>query len=147
MVLGAKDRLFVSRPALADTALASLSSLGWGEGRFQAELRDEIVYQFQRKGVPTVDDSTAAVAWLAVRLDSYENGPEGVGYLGSGWLRKTHGERKLPIEKKKAKDPERKDPTVDNIRAIAEAVVSQARKPKAALRKESAVPVQMWMLF
>jgi hypothetical protein len=147
VAVGAKDRIFVSEPDLADTVEASLSALGWEGGRFKAELRKEIVYQYQRKGAIAVEDSIAAAAWLSVRLDTYGTGPDGFGYLGGGCLRKSLDERDFTFGKSKARVPERQDPTVDNIRVIAESVVNQTWKSRTAARKEREVPTQMRMMF
>jgi hypothetical protein len=70
VTVGIKDRIYMSQPSLSDPDMANLSALGWGDGRFQAELRKELAYQFQRKGIPTVEDSVTAVAWLSVSLGS-----------------------------------------------------------------------------
>jgi hypothetical protein len=146
-----KEPLFVRLPEIPDSILAGLAALGWGDGKFQGELRQEILFQFNRKGVPTVEDSSAAVAFLAVRIDSYGPGSGGgaAGYRGVARLRKAESERVFSFSKGKsrAEPPARRDPTVDNIRAIAESVVSGAWKPPSPDKPKAEPPVQLWMVF
>lgn len=148
VAVGAKDPLYVGLPEISDTVLADLAARGWGDGRFQSELRQEILFQFNRKGVPTVEDSAAAAATLAVRIDAYGSGEGASGFRGGARLRKAETRREYAFRKTKSKAaaPSRQDPTVDNIRAIAESVVSGAWKSPRRKASEG-TPMQMWMLF
>lgn len=148
LTVGSQDILFVSLPELSDTAQGSLAALGWGEGRFQSELRKEIAFQFQQKGVPLTEDSASAKAWLAVRLKDYQVGDHASGYRGDAGLKTAKGERQIPIRKPNTagKGPERPDPTMDHIRDIAASVASQARKSATANMGAGTEP-QMWIIF
>lgn len=147
VAVGSRDVLFLSEPALSDTALAVLSALGWGDGRFQAELRKEMAHQFERKKVRLTEDSAAAGAWLTVRLDAYETGDD-PRYKGGAGLRTARGERLIAIRKARSMfgGSDRSDLTVDHIREIARDVATAARKSPAAAAQSEAPP-QMWMLF
>jgi hypothetical protein len=150
----AKNALYVSAPAVPDSVDSLLSRLGWGAGRFSSELRKEVVFQLNRKGVPTVEDSAAAKSFLAIGIGEYaEGGGSPSRYVGSARLRTPSGERLLTFAKAavRAEAPERPDPTVDNIRLIAEAVVSDAakspQKPAARKSKKTEYNPQLIMLF
>lgn len=147
VAVGTRDVLFVALPVLSDTASASLAALGWGEGRFQAELRKEIAYQFERKKVKLTEDSAAAVAWLAVRLDAYEAGQD-PRYQGGAGLKTARGERQIAIRKPRPMfgGSDRADLTVDHIREIARNLATEARKSPAATA-QAEPPPQMWLLF
>lgn len=146
VAVGSRDVLFVALPVLSDTASAALAALGWGDGRFQAELRKEIAYQFERKKIRLTEDSAAAKAWLAVRLDAYEGGREAL-YKGGAGLKTERGERQIAIRKPRSVfgGSDRADLTVDHIREIARNVAADARKAPATAQADA--PPQMWILF
>ncbi len=147
VAVGSRDVLFVALPVLSDTATAALAAVGWGDGRFQAELRKEIAYQFERKKIKLTEDSAAAMAWLAVRLDAYETG-EDARYKGGAGLKTSRGERQIAIRKPRSMfgGSGNADLTVDHIREIARNLAAEARKaPAATAQAES--PPQMWLLF
>jgi hypothetical protein len=147
VAVGSRDVLFVALPVLSDTASASLAALGWGDGRFQAELRKELAYQFERKKIKLTEDSAAAGAWLAVRLETYEAGQD-PRYRGGAGLKTARGERQIAIRKPRPMfgGSERADLTVDHIREIARSLAAEARKSPAATAQTEAPP-QMWLLF
>lgn len=147
VAVGSRDVLYVALPVLSDTASAALAAAGWGDGRFQAELRKEIAYQFERKKIKLTEDSAAAMAWLAVRLDAYEAGQD-ARYQGGAGLKTSRGERQIAIRKSRSMfgGSGSADLTVDHIREIARNLAADARKsPAATAQAES--PPQMWLLF
>jgi hypothetical protein len=147
VAVGSREELFVGLPVVSDSALSVLEALGWGDGRFQGELRKEIIFQFERKKVPIAKDSAGAEAWLDVRLVAYDSGADS-RYLGDALLRTVKGERRIGFGKSGTSDgsAQRSDPTVDHILHIAETLAAEARKrPAAGPTPEPRV--QMWIMF
>ena len=133
-----KTKLFVSLLALPDTVDSALTHLGWGAGRFAQELRKEISYQLNRKGVATVEDSAVAQGFLTLSISEYaEGGGSPSRFSCEAQLRTAAGERRFTCAKssKRAESLERSDPTVDNIRLIAQSVVTEACKTTEKKRK------------
>ncbi len=127
----ASEPLFVGLPAIPDSVDSLLGRTGWGSGRFAAELRKEIVFQFQNKGIPIVQDTAQAKSTLLLSMDKYQDGAGlASNYSGNAMLKTPLGERQILFGKtsKRAQSIERADPTVDNIRSIAEGLVNEARK-------------------
>jgi hypothetical protein len=125
------EALYVAPPIMADTVDTLLARIGWGEGRMSQELRKELIYQFNRRGVATVEDSAAAKASLAIVLSEYVQGGGTASHYAVDALLKTgNGERRIALRKvpKGAAAPEREDPTLDNIRLIASSMVEESRK-------------------
>jgi hypothetical protein len=125
----AKDSLYVALPAVPPSVDSLLAPLGWAPGRFAAELRKEVRYQLNRKGLSTPEDSAGQAGRLEIRLDRYH----AADYAGAARLTTAKGERDIPIRSRKKRE-ERDDPTVDNIRSIAgdlaEAVGADPRRGK-----------------
>jgi hypothetical protein len=149
-----KDVLFLPIPETADSVDAALTPLGWGGGRFAAELRKEIAYQFNRKGVAVVEDGSQAAASLTVRVEAFLQGRKTVArFEGFAILKTPQGERRIAFGKAKtggAEAPDRDDPTVDRIRSIAETVVASARENPEIKKKQNSnyeYQPQMWILF
>lgn len=150
--IGPKDVVFVAAPFVSDSVETLLGRIGWGEGRFSRELQKEILFQLNRNGVPTVDDSAQAESDLRVSVNGYVQGDGSSSrFEGSARLRTQSGERVIEFKKSPARGeaPERLDPTVDNLRMIASTIVNEARKdPKAnkAAAKPEYVP-NMLIIF
>jgi hypothetical protein len=150
--VGPKDVLFVAPPFVSDSVDTLLGRIGWGEGRFSRELQKEILFQLNRNGVPTVEDSAQAKSALRVFVNGYVQGDGSSSrFEGSARLKTQAGERVIEFKKTPARGeaPERMDPTVDNLRMIASTIVDDARKdPKAkkAAAKPEYVP-NMIILF
>jgi hypothetical protein len=126
-----KEPLYVPLPKVAVPAESLLARAGWGDGRLPQELRKELLYQFKRKGVPTVEDSAQAASTLDVFLSEYGPGDgEATRYAVSATLKTPGGERRLEYRNKpgRADAPEREDPTLDNIRKMAKELVERSRK-------------------
>jgi hypothetical protein len=126
-----KEALYVPLPKVSNPAESLLVRAGWGEGRLPQELRKEILYQFRRKGVPTVEDSARAASTLDVFLSEYEPGDgEASRYAVSATLKTPGGERRLEYRNKpgRADAPEREDPTLDDIRKMAKELVERSRR-------------------
>jgi hypothetical protein len=144
VILDSRQALYVPDPVVADSADSALARMGWGGGRFARELKKEILFQFNRKGVPTVEDSVQAKARLEVSLARYSQESAGAsGFDGSARLATPEGERSIGFKKEAggAEAPERDDPTVDNIRKIASTLVDGARRdPKAEKEKSKNGP-------
>jgi hypothetical protein len=131
ILVGPKDVLFVAVPTISDSVDTLLSRIGWGEGRFPRELHKEILFQLNRKGVATVEDSAQAKSALLVSVTGYVQGAGSSSrFDGSARLRPEAGERVIGFKKKpdRGEAPERQDPTVDNLRMIASTLVEEARK-------------------
>lgn len=152
ITVGPKDVLFVGAPSVSDSADSLLGRMGWGEGRFSRELRKEILFQFNRNGVPTVEDSAQAKSVLGVSITRYDQGSGSSSvYDVNATLRTEAGERMIEFKKSPARGeaPERLDPTVDNLRTIALTLVKMATKDpnaKKADAKTEYVP-QMMIIF
>lgn len=145
-----REPLFVALPAVPDSVDSLLSRLGWVPGRFAQELRKELVFQFQKKGIATVEDS-AAKSTLALILKEYvEGGGLSSRFAGTAHLKTSQGTRLFTIGKsdQRAQSIERADPTVDNIRLIAESVVKETYR-KSGIKKgpKSEFNPPMLMLF
>ena len=154
VIVSSKEALFLPMPELADSVEAALTPMGWGGGRFAAELRKEIAYQFNRKGVAVVEDSAQGAASLAVNVEAFLQGRKSAPrFEGYALLKTPQGERRIAFGKAKsggAEAPDRDDPTVDRIRSIAETVVASSREtPEAVKRKNKNYEYQpqMWILF
>lgn len=150
VAIGSKDVLFVGVSAVSDTVDSLLGRIGWGEGRFSRELHKEIVFQFNRKGVATIEDSAQAKSALVVSVTGYVQGSGSSQFEGVARLRTVAGERVIDFKKAPARGeaPERQDPTVDNLRMIASALVKEARENPDAKKKDSKaeyVPQMMWI--
>lgn len=151
VTVGSKIALYVAAPSVPDSVDSLLARIGWGGGRFPEELRKEIVFQFNRKGVAVVEDSLQADASLMPSVTGYVQDQASSHFEGSALLKTPAGERRIGFKKPKAggRAPERDDPTVDNLRMIAAALVEEARKdPSAKKAKEEFEYVpQMMILF
>src|SRR5438128_1687314 len=77
VALSPKDVLYLPLPAVADSVDSALGRLGWGGGRFAEELRKEVAYQFNRKGVAVTADSAGANSYLTLRVETYAQGRHG----------------------------------------------------------------------
>lgn len=138
--VGPKDVLFVAQPIVTDSVDSLLGRLGWGDGRFSRELHKEILFQLNRKGVATVEDSSQGKSSMTVSVTGYDQGSGSASrFDGSARLRTEAGERVIDFSKSPARGeaPERQDPTVDNLRMIASTLVNAAyaepvgkKKPK-----------------
>lgn len=151
ITVGSKNALYVSVPAVPDSVDSLLAGLGWGGGRFSSELRKEIIFQFNRKGVAAVEDSLKADASLIPSVTGYVQGGPSSYFEGNALLKTASGERRIEFKKPKSRGqaPERDDPTVDNLRMIAGALVEESRKdPKSKKAKEEIEHVpRMFILF
>jgi cell division septation protein DedD len=141
----AKESLYVPRPAVPAAVDSVLAPLGWEPGKFAAELRKEIRYQLNRKGVATPDDSAGAAARLDVSVDRYE----GKDYPGQARLTTPAGKREIGLRKppKRKASEERDDPTVDNIRIIAAKLAEDVRSDPRHVKKQPEAFSGMIMLF
>ena len=152
VTIGPKDVLFVPVPLVADSVDTLLGRIGWGEGRFSRELQKEILFQLNRKGVATVEDSAQAKSALLISVTGYDQGSGSSSrFEGSARLKTEAGERVIDFKKSPARGeaPERQDPTVDNLRIIAATLVKEAgQDPRAKKRdpKPEYVP-QMMIIF
>ncbi len=134
-----KEVLFVADPVIADSVDTLLSGLGWGGGRFSRELKKEMIYQFNRKGVAVAEDSSKAKAGLAVSCAQYSRDGSSTHFRFGAILTTPAGERYITVEKvpQRAEAPERDDPTVDNIRMIATSLVEQSGKDPSEAKKKA----------
>lgn len=152
IAVGPKDVLFVAAPFVSDSVDTLLGRIGWGEGRFSRELHKEILFQLNRNGVATVEDSAQAKSALMISVTGYDQASGSSSrFEGSARLRTEAGERLIGFKKSPARgeSPERQDPTVDNLRIIAATLVKEARMDPNAEKKETKpeyVP-QMMILF
>lgn len=138
IAVGPKDVLFVALPSVSDSVDTLLGRIGWGDGRFPRELQKEILFQLNRNGVATVEDSAQAKSALMVSVTGYDQGSESSSrFEGSARLRTEAGERVIDFKKSPARgeSPERLDPTVDNLRMIASTLVKEARNDPKAKKK------------
>jgi hypothetical protein len=148
--VSAREPLFVALPVVPDSVDTLLSQIGWVPGRFAQELRKELIFQFHKKGMGTIEDS-AAKSTLALTLSEYvEGGGLPSRFVGTVLLKTSQGSRLFKIGKaeQRAASIERPDPTVDNIRLIAEMVVKEAcRAPRNKKAPNSDFNPPMLMLF
>jgi|GEM_PF-2933990 len=149
--VGSKNALYVSAPSIPDSVDSLLARIGWGGGRFPAELRKEIIFQFNRKGVAVVEDSLKSDAGLRPVITGYVQETSSSHFEGSALLKTPAGERRIDFKKSKPRGqaPERDDPTVDNLRMIAASLVDEARKDpsKKKAKEEIEYVPQMFILF
>ncbi len=122
-------------PAAVDSLLAPL---GWTQGRFATELAKEIRFQLNHKGVATPQDSTGVTSRLEIQVDHYDP----ADYAIKGHLTTPAGARDIVFEKKSGA-AEREDPTIDNIRLMAENMVEKARTDPSHRRTNTQAPVLM----
>ncbi|MEO6095533.1 MAG: hypothetical protein ABIW76_07605 [Fibrobacteria bacterium] len=152
IAVGSKDVVFVPVPLVSDSLDTLLGRIGWGEGRFPRELQKEILFQLNRKGVATVEDSAQANSALLVSISVYEQGSGASSrFEGFARLRTGVGERVIDFKKSPARGeaPERQDPIIDNLRMIASSLVDEARKDPNSKKtdpKSDYVP-QMMIIF
>lgn len=150
--VGPKDVLFVAVPFVPDSVDTLLGRIGWGNGRFSRELQKEILFQLNRAGLATVEDSAQANSALRVSVTGYDQGSGATSrFEGNARLRTGAGERVILFKKSPARGeaPERPDPTVDNLRMIASTLVNEARRDPEA-KKPAAKPEyvpQMMIIF
>jgi len=169
-----KEALYVALPVVPGSVDSLLARMGWSGGRFAQELRKEIIFQLNRKGLAilqepaTLSDSAAlrstaagsagtasalsdTASSLTVNLKEYVEGSGAPSHFqGDALLKTSAGERRFDFSKspKRAEAPERSDPTVDNIRLIAESVVSEACKvPVTKKRSEPEITPPLMMIF
>jgi hypothetical protein len=151
IAVGSKNSLYVAAPAVPDSVDSLLASVGWGGGRFSAELRKEIIFQFNRKGVAAVEDSLKADASLTSSVTGYVQDGASSHFEGGALLKTPAGERRIGFQKPRSRGqaPERDDPTVDNLRMIAAALVKESTKDPAAKKAKEKVEYvpQMMILF
>jgi hypothetical protein len=122
-------------PAAVDSLLAPL---GWTQGRFATELAKEIRFQLNRKGVATPQDSTGVKSRLEIQVDHYDPSD----YAIKGHLTTPAGARDIEF-KKQSGAAEREDPTIDNIRLMAENLSEKARTDPSHRRTNTQAPVLM----
>jgi len=122
-------------PASVDSLLAPL---GWTQGRFATELAKEIRFQLNHKGVATPQDSSGVTSRLEIQVDHYDP----TDYAIKGHLTTPAGARDIKFEKKSGA-AEREDPTIDNIRLMAEKLAEQARTDPSHRRTNTQAPVLM----
>lgn len=130
-----KEALYIAPPQVADSVDSALSRIGWGGGRMSRELRKELAYQFNRKGVATVEEGAPAPDTLTVELSDYAQGNGTASrFAVDATLRTPAGKRRIAFrqEPKGAGAPERDDPALDNIRKIAATLLKESRKDTAA---------------
>jgi hypothetical protein len=121
-IVEARKSLYVAPlvvPAGVDSLLAPL---GWTPGRFATELAKEIRFQLNRKGVATPQDSTGVPDRLEIQVDHYDPSD----YAIKGHLTTPAGARDVEFAKKSGA-AEREDPTIDNIRLMAEKLAEKVR--------------------
>jgi hypothetical protein len=140
-----KDNLYVPVPVVPPAVDSALVPLGWEPGKFAAELRKELRYQLNRKGVATPEDSAGAAARLDVSVDRYE----GKDYTGQARLTTPAGAREIALRRspKRNSSEERDDPTVDNIRIIAAKLAEDVRSDPRHVKKQPEAFSGMIMLF
>lgn len=132
----AKDTLFVGMPTVPAVD-SSLSALGWDSARFADELRKELRFQLNRKGIVTPDDSAGAGSRLEVALDRYAM----MEFSGQARLTTPAGSRDIPFAKKRKGAPENRDPTIDDIRKIAASLAEETRAdPRRPGKREAPFP-------
>jgi hypothetical protein len=122
-------------PASVDSLLAPL---GWTQGRFATELAKEIRFQLNHKGVATPQDSAGVTSRLEIQVDHYDP----TDYAIKGHLTTPAGARDIVFEKKSGA-AEREDPTIDNIRLMAENLAEKARNDPSHRRTNTQAPVLM----
>jgi len=144
----ASGSVFVALPAIPASLDSALAAKGWGDSRFAGELRKEIRFQFNRAGVQSPEDSAVAKGSLSLEVSDYA--PAGA-CAGAAVLRTGAGERKIAFRHEAPKEagPARDDPTVDDIRAMAEKLVAAARKDPAKAKRngEAEYNPTLLMLF
>jgi hypothetical protein len=139
----AKDTLFVSLPAVPAAVDSSLSPLGWDSGKFAVELRKELRFQLNRKGVATPEDSAGVPARLEVALDHYQ----AADFAGAARLTTPAGSRAIPFGQKKKGSAEVRDPTIDDIRRIAGKLAEEARVDPRRRKNEPGNFTGLIMIF
>ena len=119
----AKDTLFVALPVVPPVVDSLLAPLGWDSGKFAGELRKELRFQLNRKGVATPDDSAGTGARLEIAVDHYA----AAGFSGLARLTTAAGDRDIRFSKQSKGSPEHQDPTIDDIRLMAGTLAEAAR--------------------
>jgi hypothetical protein len=120
-VVEARKSLYVAPLVVPASVDSLLGPLGWTPGRFATELAKEIRFQLNRKGVATPQDSGAPNR-LEIQVDHYDPSD----YAIKGHLTTPAGARDVEFAKKSGA-AEREDPTIDNIRLIAENLAEKVR--------------------
>jgi hypothetical protein len=121
-VVEARKTLYVAPLVVPASVDSLLGPLGWTPGRFATELAKEIRFQLNRKGVATPQDSTGVPNRLEIQVDHYDPSD----YAIKGHLATPAGARDVEFAKKSGA-AEREDPTIDNIRLMAENLAEKVR--------------------
>jgi hypothetical protein len=141
-IVEAKDTLYVTPPVVPGSVDSLLAPLGWPPGRFASELQKEIRFQLNRKGLATPQDSSGVLSRLELRVDHYAP----ADYRVVGRLTTPAGSRDIEFEKR-SRAAEREDPTIDNIRLMAENLTQKVRADPNHRDAGNAAPVLMLIPF
>ena len=140
----AKDSVYVAVPTVPPAVDSLLAPLGWDSGKFALELRKEISFRLNRKGVATSEDSAGAKTRLEIAVDSYSAGD----CAGRARLETPKGTREIPFREKRKAAREQRDPTIDDIRSLATRLAESARTdPRHRKGDAEVTPGVMIMLF
>jgi len=134
----AHDSVYVASVAVPAAVDSLLAPLGWAQGRFATELAKEIRFQLNHKGVATPQDSTGVRSRLEIQVEHYDP----ADYAIKGHLSTPTGARDIEFTRKSGA-AEREDPTIDNIRLIAENLTEKARTDPSHRRTNPQAPVLM----
>lgn len=137
-IVEARKSLYVAPLVVPASVDSLLAPLGWTPGRYATELAKEIRFQLNRKGVATPQDSTGVQDRLEIQVDHYDPSD----YAIKGHLTTPAGTRDVEFAKKSGA-AEREDPTIDNIRLMAENIAEKVRNDPNQRKAYTPAPTLM----
>lgn len=134
------DQLSILMPTVRETLLEKFEDSGWTEESFASTLQNELVLEFNRRGINAQADSSKEGNFLIVHINEFEAGSgvarvigiTGIGLAeseleGIAILSTSEGKRELELKKQAHKSGtiEGGDQTSENIHYFASALASK----------------------
>jgi hypothetical protein len=134
------DRLSILLPTVREALLEKFNDSGWTEERFASTLQNELVLEFNRRGINAQGDSSKEGNFLLIHINELEPGSgvarvigiTGIGLAesdleGIAILSTSEGKRELELKKQGQKSgvTEAGDQTSENIHYFASALASK----------------------
>lgn len=134
------DQLSILMPTVQETLLENFKDSDWSADRFTSTLQDELVLEFNRRGINAQADSSKEGNFLIIHINEFEPGSGVARYMGVtglglaeselegiAILSTSEGKRELELKKQgqKSGTTEAGDQTSENIHYFASALASK----------------------
>ena len=134
------DQLSILKPTVREPLLEKFKDSGWTEESFASNLQNELVLEFNRRGINAQADSSKEGNFLIIHINEFEPGSgvarvigiKGLGLAeseleGIAILSTSEGKRELELKKQgqKSGTTEAGDQTSENIHYFASALASK----------------------